>query len=186
MKDGYPYRHWTLWDHQIVRALYARRESVRNLLHQFEIKFDSGASASGDGRLGKFRLFSVSLPAMKRSVPGGVLWADKTFDSRHAVRAWGISVRLREQSERLGLPHVLPLEQPTNGDELLTLELEMQKTVKRLANATDIVAPNLEQLVYFLEHYGFASQRCKCVASLRGHVARKIRSGACAGETCKS
>ena len=76
------------------------------------------------------------------------------FDRRHAAIAWQVALRLKEQGNRLGVPHGITKGLPENAADLEILEREIQAAAKALANATGIRVTSLEQLIDQLESYG--------------------------------
>ena len=72
-------------------------------------------------------------------------------DRRQAVRAWEITVRLREQSARFRVQCDIPDAFPESKVGLDALEAGIQTTAKRLAVTTNICAMSLEGLVEALE-----------------------------------
>ena len=76
------------------------------------------------------------------------------FDRRHAALMWQVALRLKEQCNRLGLPHGISQSLPESALALEMLEGQIQVAAKRLANATGISAASLEGLVDELERYG--------------------------------
>ncbi len=63
-------------------------------------------------------------------------------------------MRLKEQGNRLGVPHGITQSLPESALALEMLEAQIQVAAKRLANATGIHAASLEGLIDSLEHYG--------------------------------
>jgi hypothetical protein len=80
------------------------------------------------------------------------------FDRRHAVRAWEIAVRLREQAARFRIACDIPDAFPESKVGLEALEAGIQLTSKRLAVATNICATSLEGLIDALERYATSVQ----------------------------
>jgi hypothetical protein len=80
------------------------------------------------------------------------------FDRRQAVRAWQITVRLREQAARFRLACDIPDAFPESKVGLEALEAGIQVTAKRLAVATNICAMSLEGRVDALERYNTGVQ----------------------------
>jgi len=76
------------------------------------------------------------------------------FDRRHAARAWEVALRLKEQGNRLGVPHGITQSLPESALALEMLEGQIQVAAKRLAVATGVTATSLENLVDELERYG--------------------------------
>ena len=76
------------------------------------------------------------------------------FDRRQAARAWEVALRLKEQGNRLGVPHGITQSLPESALALEMLEGQIQVAAKRLANATGVTATSLENLIDELERYG--------------------------------
>lgn len=132
IRNGYPHKHWALWDDQIATILHRNREVVRNLRQEF-----SGVPHYTTQEIFRTCNPDVAVPDDRRGMLGVFLAVNLEFAGR-----------LAHQCERLGVPHAISPMLPSG-----MLQAAVRAAVREFSELTGVAIGSADFLGQ-VEHYG--------------------------------